>query len=202
MSANILYSFRRCPYAMRARMSIIRAELTCELREVDLKNRPNEMLEISPKGTVPVLITAQKEIIEESLEIMQYARNWKLSEEEKYWVMRNDDEFKFHLDRYKYANRYEDPNADYHREMASKYLEDLNNFVSELKNNHNLSDALFPFVRQFANHQIEWFNSKSWPMLQNWLAECLDDSKFKICMKKYPIWEKNNPLTTFPPESP
>jgi glutathione S-transferase len=202
MSANILYSFRRCPYAMRARMSIIRAELTCELREVDLKNRPNEMLEISPKGTVPVLITAQKEIIEESLEIMQYARNWELSEEEKYWVMRNDDEFKFHLDRYKYANRYEDPNADYHREMASKYLEDLNNFVSELKNNHNLSDALFPFVRQFANHQIEWFNSKSWPMLQNWLAECLDDSKFKICMKKYSIWEKNNPLTTFPPESP
>ena len=80
---------------MRARMSIIRAELICELREVDLKNRPNEMLEVSPKGTVPVLITAQQEIIEESLEIMQYARNWVLNEEEKYWVMRNDDEFKF-----------------------------------------------------------------------------------------------------------
>lgn len=187
---------------MRARMSIIRAELICELREVDLKNRPNEMLEVSPKGTVPVLITAQQEIIEESLEIMQYARNWVLNEEEKYWVMRNDDEFKFHLDRYKYANRYEQPNAEYHREMASKYLEDLNNFVSKLKNNHNLSDALFPFVRQFANHQLEWFNSQSWPSLQNWLTECLDDSKFKICMKKYPNWQKNDAPTLFPPESP
>ena len=187
---------------MRARMSIIRAELICELREVDLKNRPNEMLEVSPKGTVPVLITAQQEIIEESLEIMQYARNWVLNEEEKYWVMRNDDEFKFHLDRYKYANRYEQPNAEYHREMASKYLEDLNNFVNKLKNNHNLSDALFPFVRQFANHQLEWFNSQSWTMLQNWLTECLDDSKFKICMKKYPNWQKNDAPTLFPPESP
>lgn len=187
---------------MRARMSIIRSELICELREVDLKNRPNEMLEISPKGTVPVLVTAEKEIIEESLEIMQYARNWELNEEENYWVMRNDDEFKFHLDRYKYANRYEQPNAEYHRKMASNYLEDLNNFVSKLKNNHNLSDALFPFVRQFANHQLDWFNSQSWPSLQNWLSECLDDSKFKICMTKYPIWQKNDAPALFPPESP
>ena len=179
-------------------MSIIRAELICELREVDLKNRPNEMLEISPKGTVPVLITAQQEIIEESLEIMQYARNWELNEEEKYWVMRNDDEFKYHLDRYKYPNRYENVDSIEHRQKASNYLNDLDNFLEIGELTIPLSDALFPFVRQFANHDREWFDSQDWNNVHAWLSSNLDSLEFGICMKKYKQWHQGDKPAIFP----
>lgn len=102
MALPVLYSFRRCPYAMRARMSIVRKGYQVELREVVLRDRPNHMMEISPKGTVPVLLLPDGTVIEESLEIMQHVLGWELSDEETHWVKRNDDEFKFHLDRYKY----------------------------------------------------------------------------------------------------
>ena len=108
MTLPILYSFRRCPYAMRARMSIVREGYEVELREVVLRDRPDHMMEISPKGTVPVLLLADGTVIEESLEIMQHVLGWELNEEESHWVERNDEEFKFHLDRYKYPNRYDD----------------------------------------------------------------------------------------------
>ena len=96
----ILYSFRRCPYAMRARMSIVRTSYTCEHREVILRDRPDHMMEISPKGTVPVLLLPNGKVIEESLEIMQHVLSWELSTEDLNWVDRNDNEFKFHLDCY------------------------------------------------------------------------------------------------------
>ena len=76
----ILYSFRRCPYAMRARMAIVRAGLVCEHREVVLRDRPEHMMEISPKGTVPVMLLPNGKVIEESLEIMQYVANWTLTD--------------------------------------------------------------------------------------------------------------------------
>ncbi|MBT4069833.1 MAG: glutathione S-transferase, partial [Euryarchaeota archaeon] len=98
----ILYSFRRCPYAIRARMAIVRKAFKVEHREVVLRDRPDHMMQISPKGTVPVLLLADGTVIEESLEIMQYVLDWQLSEEETIWIERNDFEFKFHLDRYKY----------------------------------------------------------------------------------------------------
>ena len=107
MKLPILYSFRRCPYAMRARMSIIRSGFEVEHREVILRDRPDHMMEISPKGTVPVLQLTDGRVIEESLEIMEYVRPWKLTSEERKWINRNDNEFKFHLDRYKYPNRYD-----------------------------------------------------------------------------------------------
>ena len=99
MAHPILYSFRRCPYAMRARMSIIRAKFAVELREVVLRDRPEHMMEISPKGTVPVLLLEGGAVVEESLEIMQHVLNWSLSDIEEHWINRNDNEFKFHLDR-------------------------------------------------------------------------------------------------------
>ena len=92
---------------MRARMSIVRENFQVELREVVLRDRPAHMMEISPKGTVPVLLLEDGTLIEESLEIMQHVLDWTLSEEESHWIARNDDEFKYHLDRYKYPNRYE-----------------------------------------------------------------------------------------------
>ena len=109
MSLPILYSFRRCPYAMRARMSIVRTGFEVEHREVILRDRPEHMMEISPKGTVPVLLLANGTVIEESLEIMQHVKSWNLTEDEQSWVDRNDNEFKFHLDRYKYCLLYTSP---------------------------------------------------------------------------------------------
>ena len=100
MVLPILYSFRRCPYAMRARMSIVRSGFQVEHREVLLRNRPTHMMKISPKGTVPVLLLSDGTVIEESLEIMEHVLPWDLTQYEEEWVRRNDVEFKFHLDRY------------------------------------------------------------------------------------------------------
>ena len=199
MAIPLLYSFRRCPYAMRARMSIVRMNFQVELREVVLRDRPEHMMEISPKGTVPVLLLSDGKVIEESLEIMQYVLDWTLSEDEKHWVSRNDDEFKYHLDRYKYPNRYEDVDEIEQREAASSYLRDLDAFLG-LKDGLSdaLSDALFPFVRQFANHDRVWFDSQSWNLVHLWLAQNLDSVEFKTCMVKHKQWVSGNEPIMFP----
>lgn len=195
----ILYSFRRCPYAMRARMSIVRTESKVEHREVLLRDRPPHMLEISPKGTVPVLLLSDGAVIEESLEIMQYALNWELSEEEANWVERNDNEFKFHLDRYKYPNRYENVDEVEQRTAASNYLNDLDHYLGqELNLSIALSDALFPFVRQFANHDRNWFDEQAWANVHTWLAQNLDSDEFKRCMKKHKQWFDGDEVVYFP----
>jgi len=190
MSLPILYSFRRCPYAMRARMSIVRTGFQYEHREVLLRDRPKHMMEISPKGTVPVLLLADGTVIEESLEIMQYVLAWELSEFEQKWVTRNDEDFKFHLDRYKYPNRYENVDAIEHREHASVYLADLDEMLGQNIASDALNDALFPFVRQFANHNREWFDSQEWNYIHEWLSNNLESEEFSTCMKKYTQWNK------------
>ncbi len=194
----ILYSFRRCPYAMRARMSIVRTSFTCEHREVILRDRPDHMMEISPKGTVPVLLLPNGNVIEESLEIMQHVLSWDLSAEDLHWINRNDNEFKIHLDRYKYPNRYENIDSLEQRSMAKAYLDDLDQFLSN-EISHSLSDALFPFVRQFANHDREWFDAQNWEHLHDWLASNLSSKEFALCMKKYPQWCEGDEVVTFPP---
>ncbi|MCH2649117.1 MAG: glutathione S-transferase N-terminal domain-containing protein [Candidatus Poseidoniaceae archaeon] len=196
-SRPILYSFRRCPYAMRARMSIVRTKHICEHREVILRDRPEHMMQISPKGTVPVMLLSNGEVIEESLEIMQHVLSWKLSEIESQWVDRNDNEFKFHLDRYKYPNRYENVDSIEQRTLAKKYLDDLDNFLKE-EISDALNDALFPFVRQFANHDRQWFDSQNWNNIHEWLSNNLASDEFKICMKKYPQWHEGDEVVEFP----
>lgn len=181
MILPILYSFRRCPYAMRARMAIIRAGFEHELREVNLRERPVHMMEISPKGTVPVLQLTDGVVIEESLEIMQYVLNWELDSNESEWIRRTDDEFKFHLDRYKYPNRFEDVNTTQHRDLACTFLNDLNDSIPS----GNLSDAIFPFVRQFANHDRDWFDQQEWSNVHSWLKINLESDEFKQCMLKH-----------------
>ena len=199
MSSPILYSFRRCPYAMRARMSIVREAFEVELREVVLRDRPDHMMEISPKGTVPVLLLPDGTVIEESLEIMQHVLQWKLSEEEAHWVERNDEEFKFHLDRYKYPNRYENVDEVEQRTLASAYLGDLDSRLSQGPAfTAQLNDALFPFVRQFANHDRVWFDGQPWPHLHAWLTEHLESDEFKRCMKKEKPWTADEPGVAFP----
>ena len=194
----ILYSFRRCPYAMRARMSIVRTNYICEHREVILRDRPEHMMEISPKGTVPVLLLPDGNVIEESLEIMQHVLSWDLSSGELHWIDRNDNEFKFHLDRYKYPNRYENVDSLEQRSMAKAYLDDLDQYLSD-EISSSLNDALFPFVRQFANHDRDWFDAQNWENLHGWLAANLSSDEFALCMKKYPQWHEGDDLVIFPP---
>ncbi len=199
MPLPVLYSFRRCPYAMRARMSIVREAFEVELREVILRDRPDHMMEISPKGTVPVLLLPDGTVIEESLEIMQHVLDWDLTEEEAHWVKRNDDEFKFHLDRYKYPNRYDDMDEMEQRTLASTYLSDLDARLGEGPAfADQLNDALFPFVRQFANHDRDWFDAQPWTNVHVWLAGHLQSGEFKRCMKKEKQWVEGDETTVFP----
>ena len=169
---------------MRARMAIVRTGFQVEHREVILRDRPQHMMEISPKGTVPVMLLPDGNVIEESLEIMEYVQSWDLTDLERDWINRNDNEFKFHLDRYKYPNRYDDVNHIEHREAASQFIIDLNENIPT----GNLSDAIFPFIRQFANHDRDWFDSQDWNNVHKWLDENLSSDEFKICMTKYPQW--------------
>ena len=187
MALPILYSFRRCPYAMRARMAIVRTGFKVEHREVILRDRPEHMMEISPKGTVPVLLLDDGTVIEESLEIMEYVQSWELNSEEREWINRNDDDFKFHLDRYKYPNRYEDVDKIEHRDAASIFIQDLDSNIPK----GNLSDAIFPFIRQFANHDRDWFDSQDWSNVHKWLEENLSSEEFKLCMTKHKQWLPN-----------
>ena len=184
MNPPILYSFRRCPYAMRARMSIVRSGFKVEHREVILRDRPAHMMKISPKGTVPVLLLSDGTVIEESLEIMEHVLPWDLTQNESEWVRRNDVEFKFHLDRYKYPDRYEEIDELAHRAAACKFIDSLEIEIPE----GNLSDAIFPFVRQFANHNREWFDGQNWTNVHQWLATNLESEEFSESMTKHEQW--------------
>lgn len=200
MAYPLLYSFRRCPYAMRARMSIVRKEFSVELREVVLRDRPAHMMEISPKGTVPILLLGNGTVIEESLEIMQHVLDWTLSDEEQNWISRNDEEFKFHLDRYKYPNRFENVDEIEQRTAASSYLSDLDARLGEIPAiSEALSDALFPFVRQFANHDRKWFDVQPWRNVHSWLSNNLSSEAFTTCMKKFKQWEEGHEPVIFEP---
>jgi len=195
----ILYSFRRCPYAMRARMSIVRSGFEVEHREVILRDRPPHMLEISPKGTVPVLLLQDGTVIEESIEIMQHVLGWDLTEFETHLIRRNDNEFKFHLDRYKYPNRYEDVDETEQRAAAAVYLYDLDTLLGQEEViSVDLSEALFPFVRQFANHDRDWFDAQAWLNVHSWLIQNLESDEFKACMKKYKQWFDGDEVVFFP----
>jgi UPF0176 protein len=211
----ILYSFRRCPFAMRARMALNVSGQVCELREVVLRDKPQEMLDASAKGTVPVLIDINGQILDQSLDIMLWAlkRNdpeqW-LSpaqgslEEMLALIAQFDDRFKYHLDRYKYADRYEDTDALMHRAEGALYLERLDVQLSKtpyLFGAHAaLADiAIAPFVRQFAIADQAWFSTQPWPQLHAWLAAWINSNLYNRVMQKYPKWVSGSTGVIFPP---
>jgi glutathione S-transferase len=210
----ILYSFRRCPYAMRARLASIASGQVCELREIVLRDKPQEMLDVSPKGTVPVLIDIDGRVIDESIDIMLWAlakkdpEKWLMPEQGSVAEMLEliaefDDRFKYHLDRYKYPNRYEDADAEMHRASGALYLDKLNAKLSATTylfgNSAALADrAIAPFVRQFAHVDRDWFNEQSWPQLQAWLAAFVDSEIYARAMQKYPRWESGKAGIIFP----
>jgi glutathione S-transferase len=195
MDLPILYSFRRCPYAMRARMALLEACIQVELREVVLRDRPEHMMEISPKGTVPVLLLPDGTVIEESLEIMLWSldESW-LVGDWKALIEGNDNDFKHHLDRYKYNNRYENPlSPEEHRNEVVNILEGYNQRLIDFEylcgDSCSISDyALAPFVRQFANTNRAWFDELPLPHLHRWLSSILEDEIFANCMVKHPQW--------------
>lgn len=210
----ILYSFRRCPYAMRARMALWMAGITVELREVKLANKPPELCEASPKATVPVLLLPDGTVIDESLAIMRWAlrqsdpEDW-LSGDDTASIERNDGPFKRHLDRYKYPTRYPDEAGEDedtfqfdHRAHGLAFLEDLNTQLGERKHlcghARTLTDiALFPFIRQFANTDRDWFDAQGLPHLHVWLDGHLASELFAAVMPKFTPWKSGDEPIAF-----
>ena len=207
----ILYSFRRCPYAMRARMAIHISGQKCELREVLLRDKPPSMLDYSAKGTVPVLILQDGKVIDESLDVIDWALNlndpddWQRSkdkEKTKELIKINDGEFKYHLDRYKYSKRYDNEDPEFHRKKCLKFIESINNELnnSEYIFDDNISYAdivLLPFIRQFRIADIEWFDSLPYDNLKKWLSSFLGSSLLNSIMKKYDLWKEGDKSIVF-----
>jgi glutathione S-transferase len=200
----VLYSFRRCPYAMRARMALRVSGVAYEHREVALKAKPAEMLAVSPKGTVPVLCLPTGDVLEQSIDIMLWALRqndpqawlpstpeaWALTHE---GIALNDGEFKAHLDRYKYPQRFGLADGVQHRTQA---VEILMRWQSRLQTQSFLSgerwgllDAcVAPFVRQFARTERAWFDAQPWSQLAQWLVAFENSDDFLAVMHKYPLW--------------
>ena len=207
----ILYSFRRCPYAMRARMAIHISGQKCELREVLLRDKPPSMLEYSAKGTVPVLILQDGKVIDESLDVIDWALNlndpdnWQRSKDTKKTkelIKINDGEFKYHLDRYKYSKRYDNEDPEFHRKKCLKFIESVNNELNNSKYifDDNISYAdivVLPFIRQFRVADIEWFDSLPYDNLKKWLSSFLNSSLLNSIMKKYDLWKEGDKSIVF-----
>ena len=196
MSEVLLYSFRRCPYAMRARLALRYSGVPVQIIEVSLKAKPAEMLALSPKGTVPVL-SVDGRVIEESLEIMQWALaqhdpdDWLLQGDPAVLALiaENDQGFKYHLDRYKYADRYPEHPMEHYRAEGEVFLQKLEGLLGEraylLAEHPSLADmALAPFVRQFAHVDREWFAGTPYQRLQAWLQRVLTSPLFIAVMTK------------------
>jgi len=215
MSNVTLYSFRRCPYAMRARLAIANSQITVELREVVLRDKPQQLLDISPKATVPVLISNDNTLIDESLDIMLWAlnqndpENWyqSLSQSQlqlsQQLIADNDGEFKYYLDRYKYADRYPEHSQDYYRQQAEQQLQILEQQLQQhrylIADRITYADmAILPFIRQFAFADKHWFDQSPYPLIQTWLNEFIESELFATIMPKFKQWQQGDEIIFFP----
>ena len=200
---------------MRARMALCLSKTIVELREVSLRNKPQSMLEISPKGTVPVLLLDDGSVIDESIEIIEWCINNKkdmfkdtLNKDQVLFtedaIKLFDEKFKFHLDRYKYASRYENVDAASHKDACLDILKTLDKYIYNTKwffsNNINKIDiSVLPFIRQFRIADPEWFNAnQDIPNIQIWLENFLQSKLLNIVMVNFEVWEPNNPIKLFP----
>lgn len=204
----ILYSFRRCPYAMRARLALVSSGIDTELREILLRDKAPEFLEASPKGTVPVIVTTDQ-TIEESLDIMEWAlsqndpEGWlDFPKEGRALIAECDGPFKTALDRYKYHTRHgAKPHEE--REKAATFLRKLDAQLDGRRYLYGpkptLPDmAILTFIRQFANTDRPWFDAQDWGHVKRWLNAFTDSARFAAIMTKYPKWHAGDPATAFP----
>ena len=193
-----LYTYRRCPYAIRSRLALHQANIDYESIEISLKDKSSEFLALSPKGTVPVLVDVNGEVIEESLEIMLWALNqndpacWLLNDENtsRTLIDENDLNFKKNLDRYKYADRFPEHSKEYYRSECEIFLNLLNDKLQS--NNYlmveriSLADAaIFPFVRQFSLVDEDWFLNSRYQELKKWLNNLINTQMFQEVMRKH-----------------
>jgi len=197
----ILYSYRRCPYAMRARMALKYASIELELREIALREKPKSMLLASPKGTVPVLCL-DGQVIDQSLDIMHWALQksdpdgWKNVDEKtaNNWIENNDGLFKTLLDQYKYPNRYPELNPEEVLNTAIEFM--LKPMESNLQQTEYLIGnqiswvdvAIFPFIRQFAGVNPQKFEDLALPATRKWLSQHIESQLFNAVMEKHPTW--------------
>ena len=209
----ILYSFRRCPYAMRTRLVLRSKSEYVELREIKLQNKPQEFLKITSLGTVPVLVISNKKVLLESLDIIRWCLKnsekvienqiQKIHDDKKWKYIENFDTiFKHNLDRYKYPTRFSSIDPIVYRKKNIPFLKNLN---ERLKNSKFLFDdkidfadyCIFPFIRQFRNVNVEWFENLNFKFLNNWFSIILESDEFKSIMKKHKIWESTDkPIIT------
>jgi glutathione S-transferase len=189
-------------------MAVAVSGLTVELREVVLRDKPPELLAISPKATVPVLVTSDGDIVEESLDIMRWAlaqndpQNW-LSAIDEDLISANDGPFKLALDRYKYPHRYDLTDGETFRGEALVHLQRLNQILLDKPylcgGSVNLTDiAIFPFVRQFAATDRFWFDGQPLCGIKKWLDELVNSMLFETIMQRYPQWNASSPQIWFP----
>ncbi len=201
MALPILYSYRRCPYAMRARMALWAAQVQLEVREVSLRDKPAHLLQISPKGTVPVLQLPDGTVLEQSLDIMQWAlaqhdpKGWLHADREavNHFISINDGDFKKALDRYKYPERYPEQPQVFYRQEGEQFLQLLEAALQQhrfvLGESASMADvAIFPFIRQFAAVDAEWFAGSVYPRLRSWLEGWLESTLFAEIMQKLPTY--------------
>jgi glutathione S-transferase len=197
----ILYSFRRCPYAMRARLALAYSGIDYEHREILLKNRPDELYALSPKGTVPVLQLNDGTVIDESIDVMKWALAqsdpdcWYTDKivEQNSLIAQNDDEYKKRLDMYKYHERFPEGSYDEFQNAVGEILKVYELILSKSSylcgDNVTLADmALFPFIRQGAHVDLAWFNAQ-FSILSKWLKIFNESELFMSIMKKYTLWE-------------
>ncbi len=208
-----LYSFRRCPYAIRARLALRLCKIQCTIREISLKAKNSEFLRVSPKATVPVLVLPNGEVLEESLDIIYWSLdqndpsklkiNNQLAKKTHKLIELFDTEFKFHLDRYKYSSRYNIKNTQVHRDKARGILVQINNILEGNNyiggNNISLIDiSILPFVRQYRIADKKWFDDNlGLENVNNWVNIFLNSDLLASIMKKYKIWEIDDPVTFF-----
>jgi glutathione S-transferase len=207
----VLYSFRRCPYAMRARLAIAQAGIQVELREVFLGDKPEAMLAVSPKGSVPVLVLPDHQVIDESYDVLLWALEkhdpdgWLDVDRDELNALfeRTDFDFKKNLHGYKHPEWYPGKTADEYRSAALSYLSDLdqrlqvNRFIFGPK--VTAADPLvLPFVRQFANVDAEWFANSPYDSLRRWLNEWLKSELFTTIMPKFDQWKDGDAPVIFP----
>ena len=209
MSRPILWTFRRCPYAMRARLAIASAGVEVEMREILLRDKPAPFLEASPKGTVPVVESGDR-VIEESLDVMLWALE---QNDPKGWldmpsygfdlIAESDGPFKTALDRYKYASRHADVDVSKEQHNAGLFLHKLNDVLESqgflFAQSPRIADmAILPFVRQFAHVDLSWFHEQSWTGVHAWLDAFKASDSFRLIMTKYDPWSVNQMPVTFP----
>lgn len=204
----LLYSFRRCPYAMRARMAIAASGQAVRLREIVLRDKPAHMLELSPKGTVPVLELPDGTVLDESLDVMEWAlaasdpQGW-LAHKDAALIALFDGDFKHHLDRYKYATRYEDADEATHRAACLEILKQLEEKLCDAwlaGDAPGYTDiAILPFIRQFRIADMAWFDDDmALPRVQAYVMRFLDWPGFTAVMQKYDLWLDSEAEHAFP----